>query len=751
MRNNAGVGAVLDINTPDTVVVRDYATTGAGNLGLWSGGRLILDHDLDANNYIDATDIAVNIYVEGVLSAFFKTSGILLPNDKNVSLGTGSNYWHTYSTGASRYEFWTTNADGLGADGLVWSVVDGTDDLRVAANLVMTAGDIVMTSGQRILLDGVDDYISGTGGTIQLGVNNADIALVQAPGILMSNDKVLAFGGGYRYSMAWSSTATNWTLASSNIDGVGTPGTVITVEDGTDDVVFSGDVILQNAQNLYLYKGGTSGTYFRGNAVNGEIDVYLNNTLYEYMTFVTGRGHNLRQDYPIRFHSSMDSRIAAYELGYHTAGTQLRLLSLDIDGVGTDGPVLWVEDGTDTLSLGGNLELLTGSDILPSADTAPLVAIRGTTTGINIYNSAGSRVIGTVANGFVIAGNNIQVSSSAAGRITFTRLGNAFTLDCNTLDTMTVLSAAGTAAGNLDLWETGRLTFDADGAGASYLEYTAGALEFHGVGTKLYSGGVYVGSLAAAGTVFATLVDSKELRFGSAAPYHMIYDGPATRFEFNAANIDGLGTPGTVWSVANNTDDVKFEGQVKLNIDQGVVFDTDEDGDSSIYGGGGGAYLHFVHNGTGFMRYSPTIAEFTVTHIFRNDIPLGIGTNAPYSWVYASGSTRLELRSTDVDGVGTDGVVLLVQNGTDDVTFEGSAKLNVGQSVVFDADEGSENFIQTLIAGHMAYDTTGQHTFYLSGTQKLTIQASYVGLRNNIALTLGNSSNYGFIYDSTAT
>lgn len=54
-----------------------------------------------------------------------------------------------------------------------------------------------------------------------------------------------------------------------------------------------------------------------------------------------------------------------------------------------------------------------------------------------------------------------------------------------------------------------------------------------------------------------------------------------------------------------------------------------------------------------------------------DNLPFIFGSDSDYNFVYASGATRLALVSSDVDGIGTDGDIFRVADGTNDVCFLG--------------------------------------------------------------------------------
>jgi hypothetical protein len=72
-----------------------------------------------------------------------------LADNEEFPIGTGDDYWFKYATAGAQYEFWTTNADGGGTDGLIFKVDDGTDDVDFTG-IINTAGlNSVASTGVR--------------------------------------------------------------------------------------------------------------------------------------------------------------------------------------------------------------------------------------------------------------------------------------------------------------------------------------------------------------------------------------------------------------------------------------------------------------------------------------------------------------------------------------------------------------------------------------------------------------------------
>ena len=52
-----------------------------------------------------------------------------IADDVKFEIGTGVDYWFIYNSSDTQFELWSTDVDGGGTDGVVWSVDDGTDDV----------------------------------------------------------------------------------------------------------------------------------------------------------------------------------------------------------------------------------------------------------------------------------------------------------------------------------------------------------------------------------------------------------------------------------------------------------------------------------------------------------------------------------------------------------------------------------------------------------------------------------------------
>lgn len=87
--------------------------------------------------------------------------------------------------------------------------------------------------------------------------------------------------------------------------------------------------------------------------------------------------------------------------------------------------------------------------------------------------------------------------------------------------------------------------------------------------------------------------------------------------------------------------------------------------------------LGFITLGAGTHYDDPGATPFlggtlTSNTRFNNDVEARFGTSSNYWWVYDSSNTQYELNATNINGSGTDGIVMVVDDGTDDVRFIGS-------------------------------------------------------------------------------
>ena len=96
--------------------------------------------------------------------------------------------------------------------------------------------------------------------------------------------------------------------------------------------------------------------------------------------------------------------------------------------------------------------------------------------------------------------------------------------------------------------------------------------------------------------------DDRQLQFGAAPDYWLIYDSSNTQFELNSTNVNGSGTDGVVFSVSDGTDDVAFTGKIST-----AQVDILAEGDLRLQDASGGEYVGFDAPATVSGSYTLTL------------------------------------------------------------------------------------------------------------------------------------------------
>ena len=96
--------------------------------------------------------------------------------------------------------------------------------------------------------------------------------------------------------------------------------------------------------------------------------------------------------------------------------------------------------------------------------------------------------------------------------------------------------------------------------------------------------------------------DDRQLQFGAAPDYWLIYHSSNTQFELNSTNVDGGGTDGVVFSVSAGTDDVAFTGKIST-----AQVDILAEGDLRLQDASGGEYVGFDAPATVSGSYTLTL------------------------------------------------------------------------------------------------------------------------------------------------
>jgi hypothetical protein len=142
--------------------------TVTGDLKLRSLDKLILDSDVDANNYITGNDSTVQFWVEGARPAYLTAGRLLLGDDIQLTFGTGADFLLDYDSVATRLEL-------NNLTGLVLYVEDGTQTLstnggrNIGTRIIdCDDGPYTVVSTDEVITADLD---SGTGAPCALTIN----------------------------------------------------------------------------------------------------------------------------------------------------------------------------------------------------------------------------------------------------------------------------------------------------------------------------------------------------------------------------------------------------------------------------------------------------------------------------------------------------------------------------------------------------------------------------------------------------
>lgn len=162
---NSVVGATMDValvdltqnlhvdgwTEVDATMDVDLLATFNGGVDM-NGTKIDLDADADTSITAD-TNNQIDIEIAGaddfVFTAndFEALAGSSISHADNVlsKFGSGDDYWDTYNSTSTQFEMWSTDIDGIGADGVVFSINDGTDDVNFTGGI--TSEGFILTDG----------------------------------------------------------------------------------------------------------------------------------------------------------------------------------------------------------------------------------------------------------------------------------------------------------------------------------------------------------------------------------------------------------------------------------------------------------------------------------------------------------------------------------------------------------------------------------------------------------------------------
>lgn len=84
---------------------------------------------------------------------------LTLADDKDLVCGTDTDYWFTYNSSSTQFEFWSTNSNGSGTDATLFTVDDGTAYVAITTGIIAAGGTLTQPTGDVVSYD--NDGIAG--------------------------------------------------------------------------------------------------------------------------------------------------------------------------------------------------------------------------------------------------------------------------------------------------------------------------------------------------------------------------------------------------------------------------------------------------------------------------------------------------------------------------------------------------------------------------------------------------------------
>jgi len=231
-------------------------------------------------------------------AAHASSNTLKLDDDIQLQFGTDVDYWHVYNNSGTQYQFRSTDVDGAGADGTIWDVQDGTNDVRFVGGIGVD-NQAAPTSG--IHLTGDIDFqgaasLTTTSGDITLSpaselnittISRISAAMVWSSAPLLADDILFRYGGDTDVVALLRST----TLAADVELTTVIEGT--SVHQGVAANSFIGSNITNDGDYMLLVSDGGNSLEF----LKADADVAALRLAHGFTTFEIGLGGTLRSSY----------------------------------------------------------------------------------------------------------------------------------------------------------------------------------------------------------------------------------------------------------------------------------------------------------------------------------------------------------------------------------------------------------------------------------------------------------------------
>ena len=454
------------------------------------------------------SDISFKTMIDDTLTEVFKigSSGLTLTDinitDNNkIYIGSAPDYWLTYTSSNTAFEFKSTNADGSNGDGIVFDVQDGTNDVRFVGGIstdnataptaglatsvltasTITASGIVKTDNATEATTTTDGSLQTDGGlsVVKDAVFGDDVKLLSDSAVLSlgaGNDATLTHDGTTGVTIAanpitiTSATAATWSTSAGALTLNGTGG--VNIQEGGSTIIGISDARVLATTNTASVDLDATGA-IQVNSSGGAISI-ANDNVDQNVNLATAGTRTLA----IGILDGTDTTTITSKGNQTHSGT----ITVGVDDTGydvklfgaTSGQYLLWDESSDELVLAGDTKLsfhdAAGGENIIASSNGHLEVNAGTTLDvtaptIELHHSSELRQTGPLHTFFRAANDGNPEYKFGASAAECLRVQPVFDSGAQTLNYVIfeTLAASGTA-------NKGEIRFQVDATSASLVK-----------------------------------------------------------------------------------------------------------------------------------------------------------------------------------------------------------------------------------------------------------------------------------------